>query len=281
MLAAHALSRQPVGRVACLVATLQQIGVAIHQLLNWLARQIERFGFGLARQVAGSLSRATRRPTSSVGRVHVRATLGLLALGLLTGLPAAHAQDVTPREDLLVIPPPPSLAAPRYALEVHTGLTLPLDNNSLCPSGAGCVLEAGGGIGVSLERRWPSGFGALAAYDVWFLDSDSVYELAVQQLLRGGMRYTMPTDFVFHPIFELSLGVMGLGDIFRIATGGMLVQAFSGVEAELTESVGVRVGMGLRAFSHSSFRTERDGVRRGDGVRFSEAFFVEVGLTVM
>jgi hypothetical protein len=172
--------------------------------------------------------------------------------------------------------------APRLALEVHTGLTLPLDNDALCPSAAGCVLQSGGGIGVSVERRWPTGFGGLLAYDVWFLDSDSVYELAVQQMLRGGVRYTMPTDFVFHPIFELSLGVMGLGDIFRVATAGVLIQSFSGVETELTESVGVRIGMGLRAFSHSPFRTQRDGVRRGGGaVHFSEAFFIEVGLTVM
>jgi hypothetical protein len=91
----------------------------------------------------------------------------------------------------------------------------------------------------------------------------------------------MPTDFVFHPIFELGLGVMGLGELFRVATAGLLVQAFSGIETELTESFGVRVGMGLRAFSHSPFRTERDGVRRGGELRFSEAFFIEVGLTVM
>lgn len=179
------------------------------------------------------------------------------------------------------IPPEPERAAPRLAVEVHTGFTLPLDNESLCPPGAGCVLEGGGGIGVSLERRWPSGFGALAAYDVWFLDSDSVFELATQQLLRAGMRYTMPTDYVFHPIFELSVGGMVLGDTFAIATGGFLVQAFSGVETELTETMGVRFGMGLRAFSHSAFHTERDDVARGNGVRFSESFFLEAGLTVM
>jgi hypothetical protein len=116
------------------------------------------------------------------------------------------------------------------------------------------------------------------AYDAWFLDSDSVYELAVQQVLRGGLRYTMPTDFIFHPIFEVSLGAMGLGDIFRIQTGGALVQAFSGVETELTESYGVRVGLGMRSFTHSTFRTSRDGVRQKP---FSETLFLEVGLTVM
>lgn len=180
----------------------------------------------------------------------------------------------------LEIPPSPALAAPRLAIEVHTGLTMPLDNDALCPERAGCVLESGGGIGASIERRYPSGFGALMAYDAWFVDSDSVYELAVQQLLRGGLRYTMPTEYVFHPIFEGSLGMMGLGDIFAIATVGFVGQLFAGGEIELTQTFGVRLGFGFRAFTHSSFRTERDEVQRGTGL-FSESAFVEVGLTVM
>lgn len=204
---------------------------------------------------------------------------------------AAHADDTVGRLprvrtervglESLSIPPPPSLAAPRLALEVHTGLALPLDIRSLCPEGHGCVVQPGGGFGLSLERRYPSGFGGLLAYDAWFLDSDSVYELAVQQLFRAGVRYTMPTDYVFHPIFELSLGATGLGDTFRIATAGLVVQGFAGAELELTETFGVRGGFGLRAFSHSPFQTERDDVRRGEDGVFSEAMFIEVGFTLM
>lgn len=196
-------------------------------------------------------------------------------------LTRAHASDLPELSDAFQVPPPPAETAPRVAVEVHTVLTKPLDNRGLCPPGAGCVLKTGGGVGVSIERRYPSGFGGLVAYDVWFLDSDAVYELAVQQVLRGGLRYTTPTDYVFHPIFELSLGAMGLGDIFRIQTGGALVQAFSGVETELTESYGVRIGIGMRAFTHSTFRTTRDGVRRGEDKPFSETFFIEAGLTIM
>ncbi|MDB4977676.1 MAG: hypothetical protein JWN48_6017 [Myxococcaceae bacterium] len=142
-------------------------------------------------------------------------------------------------------------------------------------------MRTGGGVGVSVERRWPNGFGVLLGYDAWFLDSDSVYELAVQQVLRSGLRYTTPTDYIFHPIFEISAGAMVLGDIFRAQTGGIVFQGFSGCETELTESFGVRLGVGMRAFSHSSFTTTRDGVRRGDDKPFSETFFLEVGLTVM
>ncbi len=198
------------------------------------------------------------------------------------GTPAHGARaTTTSARDSFVIPPAPARAAPRLALEVHTGLTLPLDNHALCPQGAGCVLQAGGGIGVSVERRRPSGFGGFVGYDAWFLDSDSVYELAVQQLLRGGMRYTMPTDYIFHPIFELSLGMSGLGDTFLISSLGAVGQAYAGAETELTETFGVRIGFGVRAFSHSPFRTSRDDVRRGSGGAFSEAAFFEVGLTVM
>lgn len=194
----------------------------------------------------------------------------------------ARAEELRPTAGprALEIPPSPALAAPRLAIEVHTGLTMPLDNDAVCPARAGCVLESGGGIGVSIERRYPSGFGALMAYDAWFVDSDSVYELAVQQLLRGGVRYTMPTEYVFHPIFEGSLGMMGLGDIFAIATIGFVGQLFAGGEIELTQTFGVRLGLGLRTFTHTAFRTERDGVQRGKGL-FSESAFIEVGLTVM
>ena len=216
-----------------------------------------------------------------------RACAGTLtALAVLIAQPFwAHAvrADVLADEArsgaAFLIPPSPARATPRLAIEVHTGLTVPLANAALCPSDAGCVLESGGGIGASVERRFPNGFGALLAYDAWFVDSDSVYELAVQQLLRGGARYTMPTEYIVHPIMELSVGVMGLGDTFRVESVGGLLQAFAGVEIELTETFGVRMGFGLRAFTQSRF-TARDGVRRGGGV-FSESAFIEVGLTVM
>lgn len=165
------------------------------------------------------------------------------------------------------------------AFDVHTGFAAPLNHDSLCPPGAGCVMQSGGGVGGSAERRWPSGFGALVAYDLWFFDTDSVYELGVQQMLRGGLRFTMPTDIVFHPVFELTAGVMGYGDTFEIATAGILGQAMGGAEIELSDDFGFRAGVGLRAFSQTTFRTERDGVLRGKTGWFSESFFLELGLT--
>lgn len=212
--------------------------------------------------------------------------LYLLACGLR--LSPAHAQAAHVQAEALheteapfAIPPAPSKAQPRFAVEIHGIFSGPLDNRSLCPTGVGCVLQGGGGLGGSFERRWPTGMGAFLAYDAWFLDSDSVYELGVQQALHGGFRYTMPTDTVFHPLFDLSAGVMAYGDTFQIATVGGLAEIFAGAEIELTETFGLRVGFGLRVFSHRRFRTERDQIVRGNQGFFAESLFVQIGLTVM
>lgn len=204
----------------------------------------------------------------------------VLLAALLVATTTVHADSAT-GADTFEVPPAPLQAPPRHVLDVHSGFSTALQNASLCPDGSGCVFQSGGGIGASFERRWPRGLGVIAGYDVWFLDSDSVYELGVQQVLRGGGRYTMPTDILFHPVFELSLGGMGYGDTFGIATVGVVMQAFAGGETELSESFGLLVGFGLRAFSHREFRTERDRVLRAQDGLFSESFFFQIGLTVM
>jgi hypothetical protein len=207
--------------------------------------------------------------------------IATIATFVVLGVSPAHADSSAKEHDAFVIPPAPSAAEPRLALEIHSGIAWALNNESLCPRGVGCVMRGGGGIGATVERRWPKGLGAFGGYDAWFLDSDSVYELGVQQAVRAGARYTLPTDIVFHPVFEVGLGLMGYGDTFRIATWGGLGQLFAGGELELSETFGLRAGFGLRAFTHTSFRTQRDNVRRGNRGAFSEAVYLEVGLTVM
>jgi hypothetical protein len=222
---------------------------------------------------------APRRTRTQLGLFVARAALCLLSTSAVARAEAGDPKGSAPAP--FEIPPAPSRAEPRFALEVHASFAGPLDNRSLCPRGVGCVLQSGGGIGFSLERRRPTGFGVFGAYDVWFLDSDSVYELGVQQVFRAGVRYTMPTEIVFHPVFDVSLGVMGYGDTFRVATVGALADVFAGGEIELSETFGLRIGMGLRFFSHSSFRSERDSILRGhDGV-FAEYIQGQIGLTVM
>jgi hypothetical protein len=179
------------------------------------------------------------------------------------------------------VPPAPTKATPLLAFDVHTGFSAPLNHRSLCPPDAGCVLQSGGGVGGSIERRWPSGFGVMGAYELWFLDTDSVYELGVEQILRGGLRYTMPSENIFHAMFELTAGFLTYGDTFAVATAGVTIQALLGAEIELTDSVGLRVGLGVRVFSHSEFRTERDDVLRGNNGLFSESLYLEVGLTFL
>ncbi len=198
----------------------------------------------------------------------------------LVAAATAHADNGVAQESFIV-PPAPNKADPRHVLDVHSGFSTALQNESICPADGGCVFQSGGVLGASLERRWPQGFGLLVGYDLWFLDTDSVYELGVQQALRAGARYTMPTDILFHPVFELSLGGVGYGDTFRIATVGVMAQGFAGGEAELSERFGLLVGFGLRAFTQTEFRTERDRVLRGRNGLFSESLFFQIGLTVM
>jgi hypothetical protein len=193
--------------------------------------------------------------------------------------PSVAQGQVADEPFVFEVPPAPGEAEPRFTFDVHTGFAAPLNNRSLCPAGAGCVLKSGGGVGGTAERRWPVGLGVLVGYDLWFLDTDSVYELGVQQSVRLGLRYTMPTSVVFHPVFELSSGVMVYGDTFRAATVGGFLEGLAGSEFELSAAFGLRAGLGVRVFSHTAFRTERDGVLRGKRGAFSETIFLRVGLT--
>jgi hypothetical protein len=202
------------------------------------------------------------------------------AFTLYVGASVAFGQP--PAEQFVFeVPPAPEQAEALFTFDVHTGFFAPVVDRALCPAGAGCVLKSGGGVGGSAERRWPAGWGVFVGYDLWFLDTDSVYELGVQQILRAGARYTMPTSVVFHPVFELGSGVMTYGDTFRVATVGGVIELLAGSEFELSAAFGLRAGLGYRAFSHSAFRTQRDGVLRGKGGVFSQGIFLQVGLTFL
>jgi hypothetical protein len=72
---------------------------------------------------------------------------------------------------------------------------------------------------------------------------------------------------------------MVYGDTFRAATVGGVLEGLAGSEFELSAAFGLRAGLGVRVFSHSAFRTERDGVLRGKRGAFSESIFLRVGLT--
>jgi hypothetical protein len=178
------------------------------------------------------------------------------------------------------IPPAPNLLPPRWFLEFNLTAVAPTDTDGLCPEGSGCVYSGGAGVGATAENRWPTGWGAFVAYDIWFIDSESVYELGVQQSARGGARYTWPNATIAHPVAELGGGLTAFGDTFRFSTVGVLVQGMLGLELELSRHFGVLGGFGLRAFSHSRFRTGRDDVARGRGEIFSQALFLHIGLTV-
>ena len=126
-------------------------------------------------------ARPARTPGIARARTRARRSARVLLLHACLGLlsaTTAHAQ-AGGSTDEFEIPPAPGDAPPRLAFDVHTGFSAPLRNSSLCPKDVGCVLQSGGGVGGSAERRWPSGIGLMLAYDLWFLDTDSVYELGV------------------------------------------------------------------------------------------------------
>jgi hypothetical protein len=225
----------------------------------------------------------TRAPSSNHARRAARMLRSLIgAFGVIALVtPIAIAEDRSANVVERRLPPADTLFPERFVGEVHVGFAAPLENGSVCPSVGGCVLQSGGGVGGSFERRRPSGFGWLAGYDLVFLGSDAVYELGVQQLVRLGARYTAPTDIIFHPTFDLSAGAHVYGDTFHVATFGALLQVFSGAEIELSETYAVRGGFGLRILTQSAFRTERDGIRRARTERPSEMLFAEVALVFM
>jgi hypothetical protein len=178
-------------------------------------------------------------------------------------------------------PRAPELAPPRLTIELHTGVVSPLENRGLCPADGGCVLQSGGGVGGTGEWRWPSGFGMLLGYDLSFFDTDAVFELGVQNALRTGLRFTAPTDIIFHPTFEVAGGGHLFGDTFQVATFGALVQVGAGAEVELSATYCMRASIGMRVLSHSRFRTARDGVLRGDDYPLAAQFYAELGLGFM
>lgn len=178
------------------------------------------------------------------------------------------------------VPPNPRELPPRWALEVHIDGIFAADTDSLCPPQVRCVYAGGGGVGASAELRWPVGLGVFANYDAWFLDSGSVFELGVQQGLSLGGRYTAANSSMVHPVIDASVGFMVYGDTFRAETVGLLLSGKVGVQFELSQYFGIFGGVGVRAFTHSRFTTERDNVQRGRGELFSQALFLQLALTI-
>lgn len=221
-------------------------------------------------------------------------TLLALSIALLGTPPSAFAQggdgepepgaeaemDAEPAEPFELPRPPEELDAV-LAVEVHVSAVQPVLRDPLCPPGADCVFGAGGGVGGSLERRWPTGMSLGLAYDAWFLDSNNIYELALMQMLSARVRYYMLQDTALHPHLGVGAGALIFGDTLQIATVGFAVEVSVGVEWEVTESIAVSAALPWRLFTTSSFQTTRDRAERAEEAGINLAVSLQLGLTIV
>lgn len=183
------------------------------------------------------------------------------------------AHQVTP-------PPPPDTLAPDVTLEIRGAAIVPLFRETLCPGNHECVFNAGVGLGMGIERRWPDGWGFLARYDVWILDAGSLYEIGTMHSARVGARYVIDQATSVHPYVEVLAGFLAFGDTTTVAAAGGGVTAGAGAEIELSEALVLDIDAELWTLATGFFMT-RDGARRSDGFGANLALQISVGLEVL
>jgi hypothetical protein len=185
-------------------------------------------------------------------------------LGALAASGEAHADDtgLSPR-GTLEVPPPPGAGAPWWELELGALAVVPIERSAICPGNRDCVMNAGIGLGTRLTQRTPDGLGWGLAYDLWVLDSASVYEVALLHALRGHIRYVIDDTSRLQPWVGGSAGVLLFGDASTVATGGGLVSASGGAHLELTSEFAIVASAEVWVLATAPFST-RDGTRRAD-----------------
>lgn len=183
-------------------------------------------------------------------------------LGALVEPTAARADE--PREGgAFEVPPPPETAAPWWELELGALAVVPIERTAICPANRDCVMNAGIGLGTRLTHRTPDGLGWGLAYDLWVLDSASLYEVALLHSLRGHVRYVIDASSRLQPWVGAGVGVLLFGDASSVATGGALVSAGGGAHLELTSEFALVASAELWVFGTAPFST-RDGTARAD-----------------
>ena len=179
------------------------------------------------------------------------------------------------------LPPVPTDVDPVLAVDVHFAAVFPILRDPLCPAAEKCVFAGGGGVGLGVERRWPTGVSLGLGYDAWFLDSNNVYELAVMQMLSARVRYLLLSESIVHPVIGAAIGALVFGDTLEIATLGVAGVASVGLEWELTESIALLLLLPVRFFTTSSFQTRRDRVERAEEPGLNIAASLQFGLVIV
>lgn len=172
----------------------------------------------------------------------------------------------------------PDSLPPSFGGEVHLDLAFPLATRRLCPAEGECVVGIGGGIGGNAEWRFPSGLAVGAGYDLWFLDGNGVYELAVMQVIQLVGRWVFLQEWATHPFVGAGVGLVILGDTFRAATAGASIDLKTGLEIEITPTLAFTGTAMLRLFSVAGFVSQSDGVSRASSFGVNAAVSLSVGL---
>lgn len=203
----------------------------------------------------------------------------MLSIGIFVGVPKIARGDEEGSTPHVEPPPEPREHPARPALEIHGAAAIPLENETICPSGAGCVLGLGMGLGVQVEWRSADRVGLFVGYDFLLLDSNSVFELAALHTVRAGVRYIIDDDSLIHPFIEGGVGGIVFGETTNVVAFGGLVSLGGGMEIELSESVAFVSSLQAWFLSTSPFRT-REGALRSDPFGVNVALQVTLGVSI-
>jgi hypothetical protein len=221
------------------------------------------------------------RSSSAASSLALAAVLGLASSAAAQASPdtvtnetdAAGAHQVAP-------PPPPDTLPPDVTLEIRGAAIVPLFRETVCPGDHECVFNAGVGVSVGVERRWPDGWGFLARYDVWVLDAGALYEIGIMHSVRLGARYVIDESTNVHPYLEALAGFLAFGDTTTVAATGGSLTGGAGAEIELSDALVLDVDAELWTLATTFFMT-RDGARRSDGFGANLVLQISVGLSVL
>lgn len=203
--------------------------------------------------------------------------IAIVAIGVgRGGIARADEREASP--GAFELPPPPEQGAPWWELEIGALAVVPIERSTICPANHDCVMNAGVGLGMRLSQRSPDGLGWGLSYDLWVLDSASLYEIALLHALRGHLRYVIDASTRLQPWVGGSVGVLLFGDASSVATGGGVVTAGAGAHLELTSEFAVFASIEAWLLGTAPFRT-RDGTLRADPFGVNVA--VEIALGAM
>lgn len=202
------------------------------------------------------------------------ASLSMLVVAASVSPPLARAEPFE-------APPAPDEVPARRAGELMVDAVIPVRRTALCPIDSECIFGGGGGVGATLEWRFPRGLGVGFGYDVSFLDGSGVWEISTFQMIRGTIRWYGLRERLIHPYAGLSGGIVLLGDTFTVDAVGGGLDLFAGAEVEITSGLSFTGALSVRSFITNRFTTEADGIDRAQNPGLNIALMLRFGLVLL